>query len=584
MIAEEYNPLERYTSEFKESFNRNASDFFDALVQRSGVDAEENKRLVAAYYRLNKEAENAESKRSFLAFCTGASLILLCASAGLLIWSLVEGTVPFEWFMENLPLSQMICLAVAVLSGIMLFLVVPAMKRQRQIRDEKRNAANEKRNEAQRQLDALNRLYTWDIPVRLFEKTVPNFKFDHFSSQARMLQFANEYGWDGKFDNETSVLFAQSGDLAGNPFAFCNLLSQYWGNETYYGSITIHWTTRERDANGKLHTEHHSETLTASVTKPKPEYIKHSMLIYGNEAAPNLSFNRECSGLAQESGFFGSLKLRSERKKLEKFSRNLTDESNYTMMSNKEFETLFNTMDRNNEVEFRLLFTPLAQRQMVQLLKDTNEGFGDDFSFKKDNKINVIQSAHLNETRLDTNPGQFHNFDLEAARAYFQEWNCQYFKSLYFAIAPILAIPTYIQTLPESKFQPYPELAFKTANNWEYEATANYLGDSRFKHPASVTRNILKVNGISRSNDTGHAQVCAYGFRNEKHTDYIEKFGGDGKFHTVPVKWLEYLPVQRQSTLDVQEKPGCDELQCRANCTAAEIFRREMLAFLRREG
>ncbi|MBQ7178354.1 MAG: hypothetical protein IJS08_13140, partial [Victivallales bacterium] len=550
MSAEEYNPLERYSGEFKESFSRNASEFFDALVQRSGVDAEENKRLVAAYYRLCDEADKADSKHSWLMFLIVLSVIALCISAGLLIWSIVEETLPFDWFMENLIQSQCICGAIALLSGGLLFWLVPAMRRQRQIRDEKRNAANEKRAEAQRQLDALNRLYTWDIPVRLFEKTVPDFKFDHFSSQARMLQFANEYGWDGKFDNETSVLFTQSGDLAGNPFAFCNLLSQYWGNETYYGSITIHWTTRERDSNGKLQTVHHSETLTASVTKPKPEYVNHSILVYGNEAAPNLSFTRECSGLAQESGFWGSLKMRSERKKLEKFSRNLTDESNYTMMANKEFETLFNTMDRNNEVEFRVLFTPLAQRQMIQLLKDTKEGFGDDFSFKKDNKINMIQAAHLNETRLDTNPGEFHNFDLEAARAHFLEWNNQYFKSLYFAIAPILAIPTYIQTLPESKFQPYPELAFKTANAWEYEATANFVGEARFKHPSSVTRNILKINGISRSNNTGHAQVCAYGFRTEKRTDYIEKFGGDGKFHTIPVKWLEYLPVQRQSSMD----------------------------------
>ncbi|MBO4512992.1 MAG: hypothetical protein J5746_09505, partial [Victivallales bacterium] len=86
---------------------------------------------------------------------------------------------------------------------------------------------------------------------------------------------------------------------------------------------------------------------------------------------------------------------------------------------------------------------------------------------------------------------------------------------------------------------------------------------------------------ITRSNNTGHALVNAYGFRTEKRKDYIEKYGGDGKMHTIPVKWLEYLPVQRQSIMDIQEKPGCDELQCRANCTAAEIFRREMLAFLR---
>ena len=163
--------------------------------------------------------------------------------------------------------------------------------------------------------------------------------------------------------------------MGGNPFAFCKLLQMTWGSETYSGSITIHWTTVERDSNGKRYTQHHSEVLTATVTKPKPVYGENTIFVYANDAAPNLTFSRRCSELSQlGNGFFDRMKIRSERKKLEEFSRNLEDESNYTMMANKEFETLFNTMDRNDEVEFRVLFTPMAQRNMLELLKDKTIG------------------------------------------------------------------------------------------------------------------------------------------------------------------------------------------------------------------
>ena len=35
-----------------------------------------------------------------------------------------------------------------------------------------------------------------------------------------------------------------------------------------------------------------AQTLTASVTKPRPEYFTETWLVYGNEAAPRLSFSR----------------------------------------------------------------------------------------------------------------------------------------------------------------------------------------------------------------------------------------------------------------------------------------------------
>ena len=586
MIAEAYNPLERYRSEFQSTFAENAERFFEELVTRSGVNEEENAGLVSKYNLLCRQAKEADSRCGAFAFGIGVDILLMLGSAAVAIIGCFQKQLDVAMD-ENV---RMLCILIGfplALLCLTLFLkwLKPGYSKAKSLRDKLKKDAEAVKQEALEQMAPLNALYTWDIPARLFEQTVPNVKFDRFSNEARIQQFADEFGWDGDLGIDTSVLFAQSGELADNPFAFVHFLKMVWGEKTYTGRLTIHWTTWERDSDGKRRQVHHSETLTASVTKPAPEYHESSAFVYGNEAAPNLSFTRKCTGLGQADGFFGSMRKRQERKKLEKFSRNLEDESQYTMMANKEFETLFNTMDRDNEVEFRLLFTPMAQKQMVELLKENKFGYGDDFQFSKDHKINILHSYHLSNTDLDTRPLRFANFDLRDARRVFLEWNQEYFRSLYFSMAPVLAIPLYMQTLPQSKLDIYPELSLRRANFWEFEAMANYLGRDRFKHPQSVTQQILKAHCTGRSEGgTASVDVTAYGYRTVEHTDYISKYGGDGQFHDVPVHWLEFLPVERTSQLNVKEMPGWSLPEYNAECVRqniprADAFRREIIAF-----
>ena len=115
-------------------------------------------------------------------------------------------------------------------------------------------------------------------------------------------------------------------------------------------------------------------------------------------------------------------------------ARNLTDDSDFTMMSNKEFEVLFHADDRNDEIEFRLLFTPLAQAQMISLLNDTQEGYGDDFSFVKREKINMLSPEHLQNDDLDVDPEQFRDYSFDNVKAYFIKRSNAFFKSFYLLI------------------------------------------------------------------------------------------------------------------------------------------------------
>ena len=226
-------------------------------------------------------------------------------------------------------------------------------------------------------------------------------------------------------------------------------------------------------------------------------------------------------------------------------------------MSNHEFETLFHAKNRDNEVEFRLLFTSLAQEQMLELLKDDEIGYGDDFTFIKRGKINLLHSKHLSGSSLSTDPEIFHDWDFDRAHLNFKNFNENYFKNLYFSLAPLLAIPLYQQTrtykdIYKGEIQSQP-------SSWEHEAIANYYGAVYFKHESSITENILKTQLVEMRDGVSKVRVTANGFGGKNRVDYESVWGGDGRFHTVPIRWVEYFPVERKSYMYVSENSPVPE-------------------------
>ena len=97
------------------------------------------------------------------------------------------------------------------------------------------------------------------------------------------------------------------------------------------------------------------------------------------------------------------------------------------LLTNEEFEVAFNTSNRNNNQQYALLFTPLAQQSMMALLMDEKEGYGDDFDFDKHYMINTIMPEHLQVLDLDMTPAQYRSFDFEKAKKDFYEINARYF-------------------------------------------------------------------------------------------------------------------------------------------------------------
>lgn len=533
-----YDPLKEYVNVYRDKFKEVAEKTFAELAAEAQVDVGKNRETCRRIY----SEENSLSKvmTSIRWQKVWRVLLWLCVAVGFIVGFTMYDVLDY---VDLLIVGFVIFGAL----GLLFTDINPKIKEMKSERDKLTAKVDKLKKEAWQQMAPLNNLYDWDVLTRMMTKTVPRLEFDPYFTTQRLADLKATYGWSDSFNAGRSVVYSHSGLINGNPFVICRTRKMEMGTKTYYGEKTIHWTTEETDSDGKTRTVHHSETLVASVTAPYPEYFEKTRLIYGNTAAPDLIFYRKQSGLADNEG---SLKFKMKRHSLRKKSRDLSN-ADFAMMTNEEFEVAFDTSNRNNNQQYALLFTPLAQESMMNLLKDDKVGFGDDFDFGKQRMINVIFSKHMQSLNLDMNPQQYKGFDYDKAEVDFYAINSRYFRAIYFCFAPLLCVPMYQQIRPQEDI--YGRNMQQHSSFWEHEALANFWGQGRFKHPSCVTNCILKTEQVQTIGDNSTIKVNAYGYRTEQHLEYVSKWGGDGHLHHVPVYWDEYLPVTGSGMIYLKE-------------------------------
>lgn len=533
-----YDPLKEYVNVYRDKFKEVAEKTFAELAAEAQVDVGKNRETCRRIY--SEEDSLSKVMTSIRWQKVWRVLLWLCVVVGFIVGFTMYDVLDY---VDLLIVGFVIFGAL----GLLFTDINPKIKEMKSERDKLAAKVDELKKEAWQQMAPLNNLYDWDVLTRMMTKTVPRLEFDPYFTTQRLADLKATYGWSDSFNAGRSVVYSHSGLINGNPFVICRTRKMEMGTKTYYGEKTIHWTTEETDSDGKTRTVHHSETLVASVTAPYPEYFEKTRLIYGNTAAPDLIFYRKQSGLADNEG---SLKFKMKRHSLRKKSRDLSN-ADFAMMTNEEFEVAFDTSNRNNNQQYALLFTPLAQESMMNLLKDDKVGFGDDFDFGKQRMINVIFSNHMQSLNLDMNPQQYKGFDYDKAEADFYAINSRYFRAIYFCFAPLLCVPMYQQIRPQEDI--YGRNMQQHSSFWEHEALANFWGQGRFKHPSCVTNCILKTEQLQTIGDNSTIKVNAYGYRTEQHLEYVSKWGGDGHLHHVPVYWDEYLPVTGSGMIYLKE-------------------------------
>ncbi len=530
-------PSRLYKLGLKEEHHERVVKFMDDLTTKGEVNIEENQATCKTIYKKQAEAEKLNHKLN--------NMVWLALLFGVL------------------------CI---VIIGIFLFIYVFKPRKQRlKLAIQKLNKEVEELTaKAWAQMAKLNALFNDDIPARLFQASVPLIQMDRNFDITKYEMLVKKYGMWGSSPENRSVLNLQTGSILGNPFVFfkdkvCTMVPH-----TYTGSIVITYTRRVQTKNGSYNMPV-TQTLTATVTKPMPEYSQETYLVYANEAAPHLTFTRGPS----------SMRGMNERER-EKYVRHHEDDllklakknTNYTPLGNPLFELSFGGLDRNNEVEYRLLFTPLAQRAMIDLLF-SSEGFGDDFYMKKDKYINIIESMHMRGRSIFMDIIDFRGYDYEKVRTRFIDFCDYYFKAVFFDFAPLLSIPLYQQL--KSQDYIYKNTVKSRITPFEHEMLTNRYNPKNFAHPDGVTDIIYHTAYSGDKAGADQVHVIANSYTRIPHTEIIMKLGGDGRMHGVPVTWYEYLPVSGEGDIQVANVGG-DELTFRSLGNQNTIYMRGLIA------
>ena len=563
-------PAAAYRNFYSAEFKKNAEELFEELVKRSGIDREENKKTADAYRKQKAEAEGVSKKLSRK------------KTLRVLLWVLFSLGLAVGIYGITIPNALVIAIPF-VLSVASIVLIFAVLKKQIKALKEALSTAEEKTakllKEAQAQMAPLLALFDSGMTSDLIQKTVPKLVIDPRFEMRRYDYMNGKYGLRESLGENASLLGLLSGEILGNPFLVEKHRIMRMGTEVYTGHLTISWTETYRDSDGKMHTRVRTQVLTASVTKPKPFYSTQTRLVYGNDAAPDLSFSHEKTHAERMNEKQRASFVKSEAKKIRKQAQK---DVSFTEMANEEFDAIFNGTERDHEVQFRLLFTPLAQKNLLDIMTGGSP-YGDDFDFVKRKCLNYIISEHSQSWDPDTDTSRYASYDLELSKKAFLEFNHNYFTGFYFDLAPLLSIPLYQQNKPREYL--YQKQYPRNYTAREAELLANKLGERYFAHPKSATPAILKPRLLNKREGADDLTVVAYSYRAVPRTDFIPMLGGDGGMHAVPVPWLEYLPIEKETDLTLEALDLRDPEFREKNATKApHVYYHRLFATLGKEG
>ena len=83
---------------------------------------------------------------------------------------------------------------------------------------------------------------------------------------------------------------------------------------------------------------------------------------------------------------------------------------------------------------------------------------------------------------------------------------------------------------------------------------ANSFDQRVLLHPESKTQGIMKTSFNGRNLKADNVTITAHSYKTIDRVEYVSTLGGDGRVHQVPVHWDEYIPIQKQTKMEVKEE------------------------------
>ena len=316
-------PRKKYLESLERAEVDNASEFFDELVKESGVDVDGNTEAMRDITKLEAKKAALEkklNKTSKHGGLIGLGIMLmsfsLAAAMIIGIFAYTGVITDFPFIANNLP-QTFIIIGIAFALSIVLFIVKAIIKKRGQKTygpqiQELEQKIEDLKNIGYQQMAPLNNLFDFNIFNKIMRKTAPLIQVDDHPDMAKVESLINKFNWvhnDGRYN---STLYMKTGSIMGNPFLIYRAREERMVNETYTGTLTITWTKKVTIGKNTTYIPV-TQVLTASVTKPRPDYSDYTYLVYGCEAAPNLSFSR--SKMIKDYSPKGLKKFFKEREK-----------------------------------------------------------------------------------------------------------------------------------------------------------------------------------------------------------------------------------------------------------------------------
>ncbi|MDE6676245.1 MAG: hypothetical protein K2K12_00840, partial [Clostridia bacterium] len=187
------DPLNAYKTCYREKFKENAENYFQKLVDESGMDAEENRATVKKYRQKTAEAQKHRAKSSRSKTLRALCIFLIIAglvALGIGIYLLVSGTT----------LAGALCVslgaAAAIPSIVVIFVVLNKSIKRHEIKAQELEAEAQKLlAECWRQMAALNSLFESNATKMLIELTVPLLKIEDNFDIRRFDYLNAKYGF-----------------------------------------------------------------------------------------------------------------------------------------------------------------------------------------------------------------------------------------------------------------------------------------------------------------------------------------------------------------------------------------------------
>lgn len=534
MPADILNPV-RYRSDFLKEHASGTETYLNELLEQTGTSLKENQAACQEINALDKVL--LKTKRKFSLFKAGMGFLLTL----LVILTLTAIGGAYYVFTEpGISLSPAAvysifasCILVAV--GFLVLIVLTSVFLSKKNKKFKATISNfeevidTKIQEAFVKLHDFYRAFNYSQVYSQIQAQIPEIEFLK-SADTNFVKYI-EKNFDPVYvPSSTSMLVNyKAGYFYKNPFIVGMYKEMNMVPHTYTGSLAISYYTGFGE-----HRRLVSETLHATLVKPKPEYkyiAVNSLYAY---AVPELEFEK--APVLDYNPAKHDKYIKQAEKMLAQIEKKNAD---FTPMSNTEFEALFPATKRSSEQKYRAFFGQVAQQNLVNFAKTLTSGRN--YTYSKSHNTNEVALRELSES-FDLNPLDFVDYDLTSFLSKYQEYAKELSASLYDSFIAYLSNPV----LLEGNISKQPKYT-KTPSVLEHLALlTKFKNTELLPSEAGIDEYILEP--LSE-----YENVCkVHSFKAVPRVDYVVVNAGDGP-HQVPVNWTEYIPVFKELRYEVQQ-------------------------------